>query len=86
MITDSIILLGQSFLSYVIGLLPSSSGFPDSVLSAAEYIGGYLGVVSPLLPIGTLATVITLVLTAELAIFGFKTIRWLLGYVPFIGH
>lgn len=73
------------FLTTVIGLLPSSNGFPTVVMTSAHTIGGYFGMLSPILPMGTLATVIALVFSVEIAIFGFKTLRWLIGHIPFIG-
>jgi hypothetical protein len=85
MITTSIINLGYALVSAIIGIFPAGSGFPDSVHTAAASLGQYFKLLDPLIPTGTMITVLSIVFTVELAIFGFKTMKWLVSHIPFIG-
>jgi len=85
MITEFFLKLPLLFLSWLIGLFPLSTGFPQDVHTAASSLGGYLGILSPLVPLDTLATVVGLVFAVELSIFAFKTFKWLFSHVPIIG-
>ena len=75
--------------SYIIGILvvalPDGTGFPSEITSAFATMGGYIQILDTLLPIGTLASVLAVLIGVELAIFGFKSIRWLVSYIPFVG-
>jgi len=85
MITDALIRLGAGLIGGIVSILPSSSGFSPDVLSAAAHLGSYFGMFSPIIPIGTLATAVTLVFTVEIAIFGWKTIKSLISHIPQFG-
>jgi len=85
MITDAILNIAYFAVSGLVSALPAGGGFPSEVHAAATALGGYAGVLDSILPIPTLLATTTLVFTFELAIFGFKTAKWLLSYVPFIG-
>jgi len=85
MIGDFFLNIAYWFLSTIIGFLPTSTGFPPTVLQGATYLGGFVGMLDPIVPMGTLATVVAIAFTVEIAIFGFKTLRWLLGHIPLIG-
>jgi len=85
MITEFFLNLPYFFLSWLIGLFPSSNGFPPEVHTAAAALGGYLGILDPLVPIATLATVVSLMFLVEVSIFGFKSLKWVLSHIPFIG-
>jgi len=85
MIGDFLLSIVYWFLASIIGLIPASTGFPSDVFTAASTIGGYAGILSPIIPLGTLATVVGLAFSAEIAIFGFKTLKWILAHIPFIG-
>ena len=74
-----------NFLSFLIGLFPTGSGFPTSFHTATIYLGGYLHLLDPLVPISILLTCLTLIFGVEIALFGFRTLKWLLSYIPFIG-
>jgi len=74
-----------SFLSYLIGLFPTGSGFPTEVHSAVSSLGGYLHILDPLVPISTLLACLTLIFTVEIALFGFKTVKWIISHIPFFG-
>lgn len=73
------------FLTFLIGLFPTGTGFPTAFHTAVTNLGGYLHILDPLVPISTLLTCLTLVFTVEIAIFGFKTFKWIFGHVPLIG-
>jgi len=85
MITEFFLRLPYIFLNWLISLFPPSTGFPEEVLDAAHVLGGYLGILDPLVPLDTLAVVVGIVFSVELGIFGFKTLKWLFSHVPLIG-
>jgi len=85
MITGAIFSLAYAVISSILSILPASVGFPDSVLSSASYIGGFVGMFSPIMPMATLLTTLTLVFTTEIAIFGYKTLKSLVSHLPQIG-
>jgi len=73
------------FANGLVNMFPFSEGFPEEAHSAVAYIGGYFGMFSPLIPMSTLLTAITLVLTVELGVYGFRTLKWVISHLPFIG-
>lgn len=85
MILQTLINLGYALLMAIIGLFPASTGFPASVLSSAQTIGGYAGIFSPIFDLAQFTIVLTLVFGVEIAIFGFKTIMRFISHIPFIG-
>jgi len=85
MITAAFLSIAYSLLSWLINLLPAGGTFPAEVHSAAVGLGGYLGILSPIAPISTLSTVLLLIISVELTIFGFRTFRWVVSHIPFIG-
>lgn len=85
MITSAFIDFAYYLLNGIIGFLPSSSGFPQAAHDAMTGLGGYVGIWAPILPMATLVTVITLVFTVEIGIFGFKTTKWVISHLPWIG-
>jgi len=85
MIISAIISVGYYLLSGIIGILPSSTGFPSEAHAAMSGLGGYLGIWSPILPLATLGTLLTLVFSVEIAIFGFKSVKWIVSHIPWIG-
>jgi len=85
MLVDAIINLAYLTIAGLVGLFPAGSGFPSEVHSAAIALGGYFQLLSPLVPIPTLVFIVGLVFAFEMVMFSFRTIRWLVGYVPMIG-
>jgi len=85
MITTAIVNLGYLLISVVISVFPPGTGFPASVHTAAQAIGGYFDLLDPLIPTSTMLTVILLAFSVEIAIFGFKTLKWLISHIPFVG-
>lgn len=74
-----------SFLSWLISVFPVGTGFPDGIHSAFSTLGGYFHILDPLVPISTLLTCVLLVFGVEIALFAFRTLKWILSYIPFIG-
>jgi len=85
MITTAFIDLAYYLIAQLILFLPGGGGFPTGVHTAAAYFGGYVGVLNQLFPVDTLLTVVTLIFTIEIGLWGFRSIRWILTHVPFIG-
>jgi len=85
MITNAIIGLGAVIISLILNVFPLSSGFSSDVTTAVTYFGGYLGILSPIVPVSTLLALLGLVIFFELTVFGFKAFRWVFSHVPFIG-
>jgi len=85
MITEFFLRLPYLFLNWLISLFPVSTGFPPEVLEASHVLGGYLGILGPLVPLDTLAVCVAIVFSVEVSIFGFKTLKWLFSHVPLIG-
>lgn len=85
MILQTIINLGYNLISGIINFLPTSTGFPPSVLSGAQTIGGYVGILDPLVDRNQILIVLLLVFGTEIGIFAFKTIMRFLAHIPIIG-
>jgi len=85
MIIDQLFDISFSILSWIINLFPNSTGFSTEVHTAFSTIGGYVGMFTGILPYGTLLTAITLILTVEISIFIFKSTKWIVSHLPFIG-
>lgn len=85
MITSGILALGYLVLHWIVGLFPISTGFPAEVNTAMSTIGGYASTLNPILPFDTMAVIIGLLVIIELGILSWKTLRWGLSYVPFVG-
>ncbi len=74
-----------NFLSWFIALFPTGTGFSTDIHNAVIALGGYLHILDPLVPINILLTCVSLIFTVEIALFGFKTFRWVFSHVPFVG-
>jgi len=85
MILSTIFNIGFIMLNWVISLFPNSTGFDASFHTAVSTLGGYLDIWSPILPIAVLAPLLTTVVIVELAIFGFKTVKWIISHIPYVG-
>jgi len=85
MITNALIGMGATVISLLLNVFPLSSGFSTEVNTAAAYFGGYLGILSPIVPVATLLSILTLVIFFELTVFAFKAFKWVFSHVPFIG-
>jgi len=85
MITETFLQIPYYFVSFIIGIIPASSGFPSEFFDAETGLGGYLGMFDILLPIATLGTVLGIMFSVEIGIFGFKTFKWIWSHVPLFG-
>jgi len=85
MIGDFFFSIAYWFVGGIIGWFPQSTGFPPEAISSAQTIGGYFGMFSPLISISTLLTCLTLVFGVEIAIFGFRSLKWVISHIPLIG-
>lgn len=85
MITTAILSFGIFIGQTILSLFPIGSGFPSEVDTAFAWLGGYLQMLDPLIPINTLGTTVTVVVTMELIIFGWKGFNYLLSKMPFLG-
>jgi len=72
-------------LTSILSIFPASSGFPSEVHSAFSYFGGYVNMLDVLVPVDTLLICVGLVSIFEISVFGFKTFKWILSHIPFIG-
>jgi len=73
------------FLNGLISIFPSGSTFGTDVHSAFSTLGSYFGVMDSFVPINTLFNCLLLVFGVEIAIFGFKTLKWVISHIPMIG-
>jgi len=73
------------FLAFIIGLFPTGKGFSTEVHNAFITLGGYMHTLDAMIPFETLFICLGLVFTVEIALFGFKTVKWLISHIPFIG-
>jgi len=80
-----ILLAVYSFISFLIGILPTGTGFPSTIHSAFSTLGGYVGIFDVFIPISTLLFCLTTIFGVEIAVFGFKTLKWLISHIPIIG-
>jgi len=85
MIITAFLNILDGFLNLLVFVFPAGSGFPQAVHDAASQVGGYVGILDPIFPIDTLYTILGLVIIIEVAILGFKSLKWLLSFIPFIG-
>lgn len=85
MITTAFITLAFYIVSMLLGIFPDGAGFPDTIHTAAQALGGYLGVTDAILPVTTLGQTIAVVFSVELIIFGYKTLKNFATHIPFVG-
>lgn len=85
MIFNAFIALAGYVITAISAILPTSTGFPPDVASSIATIGQYSRVLDLVLPVSTLATIIALVLSVEVAIFAFKSVKWLISHIPLVG-
>jgi hypothetical protein len=85
MIFTGFVYLASYILAVIVNVLPYSSGFPPEVTSAFNTMAGYVQILDTLLPIDTLAAVLAVIIATDLVIFGFKSAKWLISHIPFVG-
>jgi len=82
MITSFLLNIGSSFVSFLIGLLPSSSGVPTEWTSAVYTIWSDINAFSFIVPVDTLLQVLILALTFHFAIFLYHLTMWVIRKIP----
>jgi len=85
MITDAFLRLAFWLADFIIGILPSSEGFPEAAYEAFNQAGSYFDIWSPVIPIDVVFTCVGIVFAVELGLFGFKTLKWIISHIPWIG-
>jgi len=85
MITTPLINFAYFLISGFIGWFPAGSGFNETVHNSVIWLGGYLALIDDLVPISTLATIMLLVFSLEIGLFGFRTLKWIISHIPAIG-
>lgn len=85
MITSIFLSLPYYFIAFVISVIPVSTGFPAEFLEAVSGLGGYISMFDMVLPVATLGTVLGIMFSVEIGIFGFKTFKWVWSHIPMFG-
>jgi len=85
MITTAFLAILNTFLELLVAVFPQGTGFPNVVHESATLVGGYVRTLDPILPVDTLYQILVLVVTVEIAILGFKSFKWLISHIPFVG-
>jgi len=85
MIASAFLSIFNYFFELIVSIFPQGSGFPQQVHTASQQLGAYVNIFDPIFPIDTLYQVIVLLIAIELSIFGFKSFKWLLSHIPFVG-
>jgi len=85
MITGYFLNLPYYFISFLIGLLPASQGFPPEILAAAQTIGGQIGMFEPVFPTGDLAAGLAIVSASQIGVWSWKTFKWVVSHIPWFG-
>jgi len=89
MIIQAFINIAYLIINFIVSQFPDSTGFPqevhDAVATLAGYIGGMLGIFSPMIPLATMALALGTIFTVEMLILGFKSFRWIMSHIPWIG-
>lgn len=85
MIFDAFLYIAVYILSWLVEKLPTGVGFGAEFHTAVSSLGGYVEMWKPLFPMDTIATLVSLIVIVELSIFAFKTAKWIISHIPFIG-
>lgn len=85
MITGFFINLVGYVLSYLVAKLPTSTGFPDEMVDGFDYLASFGSLLNTLLPVTTLSLALGILILVDNSAFGFKTFKWVISHLPFIG-
>jgi hypothetical protein len=66
---------------YILDVLPDGTGFPAEVHASAVTFGSYIDMWQPLIPFDTLYQILGFVFAVEIAILGFRAMRWVISVV-----
>jgi len=84
MITTFILQILYTFLTFMVGLIPTSFTIPQPWFDGLNLVWGYMNSFSFILPVGTLLTVLGLAIGFHLLIFFIRLVSWVLKKIPFI--
>jgi len=85
MLTTFIFTIAYNAIAWIISWFPVSSGYPQVVFDAVDTISGYMGLIDKIIPLETLAYCLAIIFSVELLIWGFKTVKWIISHIPFVG-
>lgn len=85
MIPDIFLSVVYWIVAGIIGWFPLSSGFGPGTIQAASTIGGYGGIFAPLVNYAVLGGCVAVVFAVEMGVYGFRTLKWIISHIPFIG-
>lgn len=85
MILDALIFLAVAVGNFILQIFPQHDGFPQEFTDGVSTFSGYLANLSPVLPYGTILSVVSLVLLYQFTVMGFNGIKWFMSHIPFIG-
>lgn len=74
-----------NFLNAIIGILPSGGTLPTEIHDAFTFLGGYVGLIDVFIPLTIMKWCLIFVFGIEIALFGFKSIKWIISHIPLIG-
>lgn len=85
MIVTIFLNLVYKLLSGFIALFPVGTGFPTTVHTAFQTLGGYFQILDPLIPIATITAGVLFIFAMEISLYAFRMFKWLMSFVPFFG-
>jgi len=86
MIVTFLLQIAGNFFNGLAGLSQGVATMPDGMVQAFGYAISASNALNYILPMGTLYTVLGIVLTVEAAIWLFEGMVWVYRHIPFIGH
>lgn len=74
-----------NFVQFTINLLPDGQPFSQEFSDAFVTLGSYWNMFDAIIPMTALGTVVLLIFSVELAIYGIKFVKWLIKLIPTVG-
>lgn len=79
------LIVAFNVLQFILSLFSVGAGFPQVVHDAFTTLGGYIGIIDVFVPLSIVGFAVTSVLIIEIALFGFKAIKWFMSFIPLFG-
>lgn len=79
MLLSGLVEIIRAIIDLLIDLFPSPSSLPSGINSAFELLGGYFKKANAILPVDTMVTIFSLILTLEAGILAFKISNWVIN-------
>jgi len=86
MITTAFVTSAYFVLGLFIGVFPQSGGFPPDVAEAFSFLGGYVGMLDPIIPVDVLGFCVGTIVSVQIAIYTFRIVEWTFSKIPLIGR